>query len=195
MNNASLITSLPEYVELMELQPSALPSKIVARNAANAISAVLLPSLLTFWGRYQGKKIFKADGSLMASVKAEFEIWQSDNIPDTRRINFYRNRRDEYSLSFYLQIDSFYKARGYEARGDTSSNRVEQFLGVGEYERNLNGFGATQVLAKIGTFNHGEFDKRYNAETIVAARKRVEAAKKELSQAESELGGFGTYDV
>ena len=143
-----------------------LQAKVEARNKVIAEYNRLAPILQENFAPLVGKKIMKSDG-LMEKYR--------NLVPKTESGIMYLHRSD-YSLVFIIKVNVSHEPCGciYD----------ELSLYVGKIQNNN--------LAEILPVEL--IDKVYTVEQVLAMRKRVEKADKELRDAQAELVSFGIWD-
>lgn len=146
-----------------------LQAKIEARNIVNAEHNRLLPLLRAAFAPLVGKKVLKADGTLLGALKGIVPPC-SPAILNSYKLN------SNYSLAFVVRacVHDVGNVCAYE----------EATIYVG----NLNG----NILESLIDPQYLPYD--YSEAQVLAVRERVRQAREALSKAESALSGFGEYD-
>lgn len=148
---------------------------MLARNEAHRVMADMWPKIIQALQPFLGQKIFNQGDCL--SKKAKSALPELTYSHDQQ--SWYQTSR--YSLYFYVKISFSVRA----AHGDYDHS-ISQECGVcvGEIDGH--------TLKSIAVPYHLRTD--YTTEEVRAARKRLEDAKKLVSDANSELHYFGEYD-
>jgi len=145
-----------------------LIAKIEARNKVNSECNRLLPIMIDYFRPFVGKKILIAGNELASKVK--------DNLPKSEL--FFYHDRSSYYIYFNLRAESRHAdGNGYQ--------RAEQVITIGEIKDG--------VLIRLNETPQS-WRTNYNAEEVIAARKKCEEARDALRQAENGLHGFGEHD-
>lgn len=145
-----------------------LKAKIQARNLVNAEHNRLLPILAEAFEPYIGEKVIKTDGTLLEKFK------RFTPVPSSKLLSCYK-MQSNYSLGFVI--------RACVSNGECSIYD-EVIVYVGE----LNG----QVLKNL-IFSKA-LPTDFTEQTVLQARETVKKLKEALSQADTQLCGFGEYD-
>jgi len=150
-----------------------LEAKVKAVNLANQAANSWKPALVNFFKAYVGKKIFKANGGLMASV--------ADKMPqlaDLNGVSFYGNN-SQYSLWYVAKSCVSYAQ---------SCIYYEVGMRIGDME---NG-----VLKGVYEFDPAKdaWREDFSADEVIAKMKAVEEAEKALDAAKGNLYPFQMND-
>lgn len=150
-----------------------LNAKVKAVNLANKAANAWKPVLVNFFKAYVGKKIFKANGGLMASV--------ADKMPQLGgidKVSFYANN-SQYSLWYVAK-----SCVGYAQ----SCIYYEAGMRIGDME---NG-----VLKSVYEFDPAKdaWREDFSADEVLAKMKAVEEAEKALDAAKGNLFPFQMND-
>lgn len=147
---------------------SNLQVQIDAVNQAHQYAPELYAKLAKVFTDLVGKKILKADGQFIASVREMLP-----DLPNQFDLSVYR-RVDDYSLRWTIK----------------TCQNTEKFTHYYEYTVYV-GKLSKGVLTAIEPFVAPKCD--YREEDIVAARKRVQDAEKAISEAKMALYPFDRY--
>lgn len=150
---------------------NALEAKVMAANSCRDFANRLFPRMKNLFEPFIGQQIFKMDGPLMAKFQ---KLVDTLDLPNTVDLQVYRHVSD-YSLAWTVKSCAHTNGHAYYDYVTVYVGDVEQ-----------------RVLKAMCTAP--EFRTDYTAEKVREARKRVEKAKKELSDANGELFPFGEYD-
>jgi hypothetical protein len=155
-----------------------LSLKVKAVNTANTYAKYVYPLLHDYFKQYVGQKIDKADGSLLKKIADNLpNLKIEDRTEDGCHVSFmtYRNSSN-YTLS--------YTAKVCVSNGDGCAYQ-EVTVYIGDYKHCL-----------LENVRYEEPNRRtdYTAEEIVEARKKIEDAKKVVSELERAVYEFGMYD-
>lgn len=152
-----------------------LEARVKAQNTANAIAMKVFDALVDVFAEFEGKKVLKADGSLLKKVDDLVKA-AMPQLPDDRRINVYRNSSN-YTISYTVNC--------CEMVPDTCTC-VYQDATV--YIADLSG----QKIEKLYDKDYRPTD--YDADDIERKRLDYKEKKRIADEALSALFPFGEYD-
>ncbi len=153
-----------------------LPAAIEATNEANRRAMELKPRLLAFFEPYVGKKVEKADGTLLAKVQAGLKEYIGE-LPCTPSVHIYRTS-SSYSMDWTVKVSKSY---GDGDSGGTTYATATVYVGE------LRG----DTLVKLATPT--TFRTDYTLESVRAARKKAAELKKVYEDARNECFPFGEW--
>jgi hypothetical protein len=149
-----------------------LEARVRATNRANAYANELWGRLINVFKPFEGMKIEKVGGSLLAKIQ---KLVDGLHLPNYPSLNVYRHR-SSYSLAYVVKTCEVLDGNAYY---------YETVVPVGEM---LHG-----VLTHLGN-EAPNFKVDYSADKVMKARSRYEFAKQAAREAESALIPFGEYD-
>lgn len=152
-----------------------LRARVEARNLAGAEVNRIRPLLREFFAAYVGKKVLKADGSLLKSI--EDALKSSGIFRETdRRLQVYRSTSNNYSLSWV-------------SRACVNIDGEVAYEESWVYIADLDG---TEIRCLSN--DHGDERTDFTVEEVKRLRADYEAKKKIADDAKSALHPFGEYD-
>jgi len=150
----------------MKNHPSLLAAKVAATNEANAEVNRLAPLYRALFAEYISQKVTKADGSLLAKVKA---------------------RLPASPLQVYSPHVGCFVVKTSASYGDHFCTYAESYFYAFTVNRQT---GFAEPLQ----WEFEPYRADYTPEAIQALRQKTAAAEKAFDDAKSELGAFGMYD-
>jgi len=151
----------------MKNHPSLLAARVAAMNAAHAEVNRLAPIYRAIFAEYIGQKVTKADGSLLAKIKA---------------------RLPESSLQVYSPHVGCFVVKTSASYGDHFCTYAEPYFYAFTENRH-----AGHICEKLG-HEFEPFRADYTAEEVCQLRKTAEEAREAARNAESACSPFGLYD-
>lgn len=153
-----------------------LPAAIDATNEANRRAMDLQIRLLAFFTPWVGKKVEKADGTLLQKVQTGLKEYIGE-LPCTPSVHVYRSS-SAYSMDWTVKVSKSY---GEGMGGGTTYATAT--VHVGELQGD--------TLVKLGSPITLRTD--YTLENVRAARKKAADLKKAYEDARSECHPFGEW--
>lgn len=153
-----------------------LPANIEATNEANRLAMELQGRLLAFFRPYVGKKVAKADGTLLAKISEKLKDFLG-KLPCTPSLHVCR-LSSVYSMDWTVRVSKNY---GEGMSGGATYAVANVYVGE------LSG----DTLTKLGDPVVLRTD--YTVESIQEARKNARAAKDAYEKAKGECFPFGEW--
>lgn len=152
-----------------------LRARVEARNLAAAEANRIRPLLREFFASYVGKKVLKADGSLLKSIDDALNAAGIFPVY-SNRLHVYRSTSSHYSLTWV-------------AKSCVVIEGAVAYEEAAVYIATLSGADLSHMNA-----DHGDEKCNYTVEEIQALRKDYEVKKRIADDAKSALYPFGEFD-
>lgn len=151
-----------------------LTYRVFAKNRANKLVNEIAPKSLAVLSKWIGKKVTKADGTLLQKIKDSLAPFQESQNNHCQV--WYNASR----AAIWLNVKT------WETTPEGTAHYADTALCLAQLNF------STGVLESVAGFVPMTTD--YSVEAIELARKKVQSAKENLRYAENELCGFGEWD-
>lgn len=154
-----------------------LTYRVLAKNRANKLVNEIAPKSLAVLSKWIGKKVTKADGSLLQKIRDSFNSDNLDVATNNVRCQIWHNASRS---AIWLNVKTW----------ETTPEGIAHYAETNYCLAQLN--FSTGILESVVGFIPMPTD--YSVEAIELARKKVQTARENLRYAENELCGFGEWD-